>query len=256
VYTSLFYSVQHFSTAAKPPHFSTGVYNKRIHTLLLREGWRINHKRVYRIYKQEGLMLRRKGPKRHVTAKRREQQPVVAAPNECWSMDFMSDQLADGQRVRVLTLVDNFSRESLALEVGQRFRGADVAGILERVCRWRGAPRAIRVDNGPEFTSKALDLWAFTNQVQLDFSRPGKPTDNAFIESFNGKFRQECLNQEWFASLDEARYKAEAWRSEYNEVRPHSSLGNLAPREYAAQCQAGPGLKSRKANTVVGTEMG
>ena len=122
----------------------------------------------------------------------------------------MSDQLADGHRVRILTLVDNVSRESLALEVGQRFRGEDVAGILERVCRWRGAPRAIQVDNGPEFTSKALDLWAFTNQVQLDFSRPGKPTDNAFSESCNGKFRQECLNQEWFTSLDEARHKAEA----------------------------------------------
>jgi putative transposase len=174
-------------------------------------------------------MLRRRGPKRHVTARRRAAQPAAAAPNESWSMDFMSDQLADGHRVRIFTLVDNFSRESLALEVGQRFRGEDVAAILERVCRWRGTPRSIHVDNGPEFTSKALDLWAFTNKVQLDFSQPGKPVDNALIESFNGRFRQECLNQEWFASLEEARQKAEVWRSEYNEVRPHSSLGNLAP---------------------------
>ena len=229
---------------------------KRIHTLLLREGWRINHKRVYRIYRQEGLMLRRRGPKRHVTARRRAAQPAAAAPNESWSMDFMSDQQADGHRVRVLTLVDNFSRESLALEVGQRFRGEDVAAILERVCRWRGTPRSIHVDNGPEFTSKALDLWAFTNKVQLDFSRPGKPVDNTLIESFNGRFRQECLNQEWFASLEEARQKAEAWRSEYNEVRPHSSLGNLAPREYAAKCQAKPGPEGRKTNIAVGTETG
>jgi putative transposase len=229
---------------------------KRIHTLLEREGWRMNHKRVYRIYKQEGLMLHRRNPKRRVSAKKRVALPQATAPNESWSMDFMSDQLFDGRRIRVLTLVDNFSRESLALEVAQRFRGEDVAAVLERVCRQRGVPRSIRVDNGPEFTSKALDLWAYARQVELDFSRPGKPTDNALIESFNGRFRQECLNQEWFVSLEDAKAKAGAWRIDYNEFRPHSSLGNLAPREYAELCQEKQGSKSPKTNIAVGTNLG
>jgi len=229
---------------------------KRIHALLEREGWQMNHKRVYRIYKEEGLMLRRRNPKRRVSARKRMDQPQATAPNESWSMGFMSDQLFDGRRIRVLTLVDNFSRESLTLEVAQRFRGDDVAEILSQAVRWRGTPQSIRVDNGPEFTSKALDLWAYANQVELDFSRPGKPTDNALIESFNGSFRQECLNQEWFMSLDDARQKAEAWRMDYNEVRPHSSLGNLAPREYAELCQDNQGSKSRIANIADGPEMG
>lgn len=229
---------------------------KRIHALLTREGWRMNHKRVYRLYREEGLMLRRQRPRRRVAAKRREEQAVAQAINESWSMDFMSDQLFDGRRIRVLTLVDNFSRESLALEVAQRFRGEDVAKVLDEIVSQRGAPQSIRVDNGPEFTSKALDLWAYANQVELDFSRPGKPTDNALIESFNGSFRHECLNQEWFLSLEDARHKAGAWQVDYNEVRPHSSLGNLAPREYAELCQDNQGPKGPITNTAAGTEKG
>ena len=149
----------------------------------------------------------------------------------------MSDQLFDGRDIRVLTIVDNFSRESLAAEVGVGFTGHAVARVLARVAATRGHPRTIRVDNGPEFTSRALDQWAYLNKVALDFSRPGKPTDNAFIESFNGRLRAECLDQHWFMSLEDARQKLEAWRTEYNEERPHSSLGNLAPREFVRSGQ-------------------
>ena len=145
----------------------------------------------------------------------------------------MADQLYDGQRFRLLTLVDNHTRESLALHVAQRVRGMDVVKVLERVVDDRGRPGSIRVDNGPEFISKDLDLWAYWNGVKLDFSRPGKPTDNAFIESFNARFRLEYLNEHWFLTLDDAREKIESWRREYNEHRPHSSLGNLPPAEFA-----------------------
>ena len=144
-------------------------------------------------------------------------------------MDFVHDQLFDGTRIRILTIVDTFSRLSPAIDVQQSFRGDDVVDTLERVRRELGYPKTIRVDNGPEFISKELDLWAFMHDVTLDFSRPGKPTDNAFIESLNGKFRAECLNANWFLSLDEARRKCEAWRRDYNEVRPHSAIGNKVP---------------------------
>lgn len=148
----------------------------------------------------------------------------------------MSDELYDGRRIRVLTLVDNHTRESLCLHVGQRIRGMDVVKELERITAMRGPPKVIRVDNGPEFISKAVDTWAYWNKVKLDFIRPGRPTDNALIEFFNGRFRQECLNEHWFPSLEDSQEKIEAWRREYNEVRPHSSLGNMAPAEFAARC--------------------
>ena len=148
-------------------------------------------------------------------------------------MDFVSDQLYDGRQIRVLTLVDNHTRESLALHVGQRVRGMDVVRVLERVVDVHGRPGSIRVDNGPEFISKDLDLWAYWNKVKLDFSRPGMPTDNAFIESFNARFRLECLNENWFLTLDDARQKIKVWRWNYNELRPHSSLGNVPPAEFA-----------------------
>lgn len=209
----------------------------RIHVLLLREGWRINRKRVYRIYTEEGLQMRRRVPRRHVSSRRRVERPLAKRANEIWSMDFMSDGLGDGRKIRVLTIVDNFTRESLAGEVSQRFSGHDVARVLTRISAGRGLPRSIRVDNGPEFISRALDQWAYLNKVELDFSRPGKPTDNALIESFNGRLRQECLNQNWFMSLDDARRIVQTWRQEYNEDRPHGSLGNLAPREFARLSQ-------------------
>jgi putative transposase len=150
-------------------------------------------------------------------------------------MDFMSDQLFAGPRIRLLTLVDNHTRESLAIHVGQRIRGCEVVQVLERVVKEHGKPKTIQVDNGPEFVSKDVDLWAYWNHVKLDFSRPGKPGDNAYIESFNARLRLECLNEHWFLSLEDAREKIEEWRQDYNENRPHSSLGNISPVEYAEQ---------------------
>lgn len=148
-------------------------------------------------------------------------------------MDFVSDALFDGRRIRALTVVDNFSRESLAIEVGQGITGEQVVAVMNRIVAEREAPKTIPVDNGPEFMSRALDQWAYLHQVTLDFSRPGKPTDNAFVESFNGRLRDECLNTNWFLSLDDARNKIEAWRRHYNETRPHTSLGHVPPREFA-----------------------
>jgi putative transposase len=202
---------------------------RRIHVLLLREGWRVNVKCVYRLYRELGLQLRNKTPKRRVKAKLRDDRKPAASTNEVWAMDFVHDQLAVGKKIRVLTIVDTFSRFSPAVEPRFSFRGADVVETLERVGREHGFPKMIRVDQGTEFVSKDLDLWAYTRGVVLDFSRPGKPTDNAFIESFNGKFRAECLNAHWFMSLDDAREKCEAWRRDYNEVRPHSAIGNKPP---------------------------
>jgi putative transposase len=205
---------------------------RRLHVLLQREGWRVNHKRVYRLYKLEGLMMRPKRPRRHVSAHRRMERRNAMGPNEGWSMDFMSDELCSGQRIRLLTLVDNFTRESLAIEVNTHLGGHQVVEVLQHVSLGRDLPKTIRVDNGPEFISKVLDQWAYLNGVGLDFSRPGKPTDNAFIEAFNGRLREELLNENWFLSLDDAREKVEAWRKDYNTVRPHSSLGGLAPQEF------------------------
>ena len=149
----------------------------------------------------------------------------------------MADQLYCGQRFRILTLVDNFSRVSLAIQAGKRMTGDHVVQVLEQVSKVRGFPGAIQVDNGPEFISKSLDWWAYWNKVKLDFSRPGKPTDNAVIESFNGRLRQECLNENWFLSLKDAQEKLDGWKMDYNHQRPHSSLGQLTPMEFAArQC--------------------
>ena len=164
---------------------------------------------------------------------RRMERVTATYPNECWSMDFMSDELYNGQRIRLLTLVDNSTRESLAIVVDQHIRGQDVVGVLMQVALDQGLAKKIQVDNGPEFTSKKLDRWAYLNGIKVDFKRPGKPTGNALIEAFNGRFREECLNESWFLSLDDAREKVEEWRQHYNRERPHSSLGNLPPLEFA-----------------------
>lgn len=210
---------------------------RRLHVLLRREGWKVNAKRVYRLYSEENLTMRIKKPRRHVSSRNRVTPVSACSANQRWSMDFMSDELFDGRRIRILTLVDDFTRENLALRASQRYTGDDVAAILDRVARGRGQPRAIRVDNGPEFTSRSLDQWAYARGVELDFIRPGKPTDNATIESFNGKLRTECLNQNWFLSLTDAQEKLDAWRLDYNRLRPHSALGNLAPDEFAETCR-------------------
>jgi putative transposase len=186
-----------------------------------------NAKRIY--HKQLGLQLRNKTPKRRVKAKLRDDRRPPIQANETWAMDFVHDRLATGRKIRVLTMVETFTRFSPAIEPRFSFRAADVVEVLERVGREHGFPKAIRVDQGTEFVSRDLDLWAYQRGVTLDFSRPGKPTDNAFIESLNGKFRAECLNAHWFMSLDDARAKCEAWRRDYNEVRPHSAIGHKPP---------------------------
>lgn len=206
---------------------------RRLHVLLKREGWFVNHKLVYRLYLEEGLQVRTKTPKRRKSCQARGERPAAIKTNESWSMDFMADQLFDGRRFRLLTIVDNFSRESLAIRVGQRLTGDDVVRVLDEITTTRPAPQSIRVDNGPEFISRSLDWWAYFHGVKLDFSRPGKPTDNALIESFNGKFRQECLNQHWFLSLEDAQAHVNSWREDYNRRRPHSSLGDRTPAEFA-----------------------
>ena len=202
---------------------------RRIHVLLRREGWLVNAKRIHRLYTEMGLQLRNKTPKRRVKAKLRDDRTAALHPNETWAMDFVHDQLATGRKLRILTVVDTFSRFSPVLDPRFSYRGQDVVRTLEEVCKKAGYPKTIRVDQGSEFISRDLDLWAYQRQVTLDFSRPGKPTDNAFIESFNGKFRAECLNVHWFMSLDDARTKMEDWRKDYNEVRPHSAIGNNPP---------------------------
>lgn len=202
---------------------------RRVHVLLCREGWKVNAKKVYRLYTEMGLQLRNKTPKRRVKAKLRDDRTSATRTNQVWAMDFVHDQLATGRKIRILTIVDTFSRFSPAVDPRFSYRGEDVVQTLERICAKAGYPQSIRVDQGSEFVSRDLDLWAYQKDVVLDFSRPGKPTDNAFIESFNGKFRAECLNTHWFMSLDDARLKMAEWLQDYNEVRPHSAIGNKPP---------------------------
>ena len=202
---------------------------RRVHVLLRREGWHINQKKTRRVYSELGLQLRNKTPKRRVRAKLREDRREATEPNETWAMDFVHDQLATGRKIRVLTVVDIFSRYSPIIDPRFSYRAEDVVQSLERACSKIGYPKTIRVDQGTEFVSRDLDLWAYTNGVTLDFSRPGKPTDNAFIEAFNGRFRAECLNAHWFLTLADASEKMEDWRKYYNEVRPHGAIGQKAP---------------------------
>lgn len=202
---------------------------RRVHVLLRREGWDINIKKTYRLYRGLGLQLRKKPPKRRVKAKLREDRRPATRPNEIWAMDFVHDQLATGRKIRVLTVVDTFSRFVPVLDARFCYRGEDLVRTLEQVCGSTGYPQAIRVDQGSEFISRDLDLWAYAKGVTLDFSRPGKPTDNAFIEAFNGRFRAECLNAHWFLTLADAREKMEDWRRYYNEDRPHGAIGNKPP---------------------------
>lgn len=205
----------------------------RVYTLLRREGWEDNHKHVHRVYKEEGLNLRSKRPRRSKSAAHRLERPDISNLYECCSMDFVTDALFDGRKIRALTLVDNYSRRCLAIKVGQSLKGSDVVAVLEDLRMNEGiVPKRIQADNGSEFIGKDVDRWAYEHGVTMDYSRPGKPTDNPFIESFNGSFRDECLNAHWFLSLDDAISKIEAWRMEYNSYRPHSSLEGLTPDEF------------------------
>ena len=206
---------------------------RRVHVLLQREGWQDNHKRIYRLYREQGLSLRLKRPRRNKAAKNRQPLQSAAYPNQIWAMDFVSDALFDGRRLRMLTIIDLFTRECLGIVTGQSLKGDDVKEALTRIARFRGVPQMLKSDNGSEFAGKVMDRWAYEHGIGIDFSRPGKPTDNAGVESFNGRFRQECLNEHWFLSLADAQRKIEQWRMDYNQVRPHSALGWSTPADYA-----------------------
>jgi Transposase and inactivated derivatives len=207
---------------------------QRLWALLRREGRIVNHKRVYRLYCEEGLKLR----KRRRRARAQVERVPLALPtkaDERYSMDFMRDTLADGRVFRTLNIVDDYTRECLAIEVETSLPGLRVVRVLERLKAMGRQPLHIVVDNGPEFASRAVDQWAARSGVNLRFIDPGKPMQNAYIESFNGKFRDECLSQHWFVSLEEARNVSEEWRIDYNERRPHRSLQHQTPAEFAAK---------------------
>jgi putative transposase len=204
----------------------------RLHILLKREGLVINHKRTERIYHEEGLALRRKR-RRKGAAGVRVVMPSPQRPNEHWSMDFVTDSIVTGRRFRALAIIDDYSRECPAIEVDTALGGRRVVGVLDKLAEIRGLPEVITIDNGPEFAGRVLDEWAYRKSVKLSFIRPGKPMENAYIESFNGRFRDECLNTNWFMNLKHARKVIEDWRRDYNEVRPHSSLKGATPKEYA-----------------------
>ena len=210
---------------------------RRIHVLLRREGWSLGRDQAYRLYCEEDLQLRSKRPRRRKMVVSRRERYVPKRPDQAWSMDFVSDQLVGGARMRALTIVDEYTREALAIEVGSSLKAHDVVDACNRLVIERQAPVRVFVDNGGEFSGRLLDLWAYHNSVHLDFSRPGKPTDNCFIESFNGSFRDECLNLHWFETIDEARAMIEAWRVEYNESRPHQALNDKTPGEFAEECR-------------------
>ncbi|MCB2073072.1 MAG: IS3 family transposase [Novosphingobium sp.] len=190
---------------------------------------------VYRLYREKGLTLRTKQPRRRKMVVYRQARCRPDRPNEAWSPDFVHDQLSNGQQFRGLTVVDVFSREALAIDVGQRLPGEDVIEVLSRLVRLRGAPKYLFADDGAEFAGHLIELWAYHHGVRIDFSRRGKPMDNAHIETFNGSLRDECLSVHWFASLAEAKRLIEAWGREYNDSRPHRALGNLMPAEYPAR---------------------
>lgn len=217
-------------------------YRQLLRKMKRDEGIKMNHKKFRRIYKEQNLSI-----KLRKKSKLRSQPRVPIAsptrPNERWSMDFVSDQLGpSGRRFRVLTVIDELTRECVALFADFSIPGFKVAQTLDRI---GSLPQSIRIDNGSEFTGSAMDQWAHAKQIKLDFIRPGKPNENAFIESFNGKFRNECLNENWFLSLEDARRTIEEWRIDYNEIRPHSSLGGLTPKEFAAQLTREDSLSSR-----------
>jgi putative transposase len=200
--------------------------------MLRREGWHVNTKRVYRLYREEGLELRmKKRAKRAAQARIRLTE--ASYPNQRWSMDFVSDRLVDGRWFRILTVVDQYTRECLCAHADRSQTGEKVSEQLERVIARRGAPESITADNGSEFAGQAMDYWAHQTGVKLNFIRPGKPVENGYIESFNGRLRDECLNVEVFLDLADAHSKIERWRRDYNQQRPHSSLADRTPREFA-----------------------
>jgi putative transposase len=203
----------------------------RIYVRLRREGWMVNHKKIERIYREEGLSLRRRARKK-ATAVARVALPLPRQPGFCYAMDFVHDRLANGRRCKCFTMTDLCSKEVPVIEGDASIGGERVCRILDRLFAGRPWPETLILDNGPEFAGTALDAWAEQHGVKLHFIQPGKPVQNAFIESFNGKFRDECLNEHWFLTLEEAQLVIEAWRREYNDERTHSTIGNMTPMEF------------------------
>ena len=203
----------------------------RLHALLKQEGLVVNHKRTERIYREEKLSLRKRKKKPQAISSRKPDDPV-AGPLECLAMDFVHDNLADGRTIRILSMIDLWDRSCPILAVGFSQSGQGVVNALNRLAEQGRMPRTLRADNGPEFTSNALKIWAEKNGITINYTRPGKPTDNGHIESFNGRLREECLNQHIFTSLVDAQEKIELWRQDYNQTRPHGSLGWLTPAAY------------------------
>jgi putative transposase len=203
----------------------------RLHLLLKREGLLINHKRTERIYREEGLSIRKRARRKRVTLPR-VPMPAASRVNEVWSMDFLSDALAEGRRFRILAVVDDFTRVAPGILARTSIPARKVTMFLDQIAFIYGYPERIRVDNGPEFTSAVFHQWAATRNIIIEHIRPGKPSDNAFAESFIGKLRDECLNEHWFLNLAHAQQEIEAWRETYNTERPHSSLNNLTPYEF------------------------
>ena len=206
----------------------------RLHALLKKEGRVQNHKRTERIYTEEGLMIRRKRKKKQIHFFR-VPLPEPSMPNEMWSMDFIHDSCANGTRIRVLTIVDDFTRSCPGLLTQSSIPGHRVTGFIDQRAVIHGYPQSVRVDNGPEFTGRHFQQWAEQRKIHIEYTQPGKPTDNSFIESFNGKFRDECLNEHWFLNLKHTQHIIEQWRMEYNEERPHCSLGNRTPYEFVKE---------------------
>jgi putative transposase len=205
---------------------------RRLTAMLLREGMPANHKRVYRLYREEGLAMRIR-QRRRIRWSGAVVKPAASQPNERWSMDFVTDCVSSGKVIRMLTIVDDCTRECPAIEVDTSLGGLRVRRVLDRVASERGLPEAIVLDNGPEFRGRALAAWSEERGVRLEFIQPGKPVQNAYVESFNGRLRDECLNANWFTSLSDARRKVETWRLDYNQQRPHSSLDYMPPAEFA-----------------------
>ena len=206
---------------------------RRLYVLLRREGWQQGRNQSFRFYQEEGLQLRSKLPRRRKMVATRRQRVQPMSVNQVWGLDFVHDQMVDGRGFRALTVVDLFSREALAIHVGQRLRGEQVVEVLNRLVARRCAPKYVFVDNGSEFTGQMLDLWAYHHHVTIDSSRPGKPTDNYFVETFNGSNRDECLNVHWFETVEDAQAISEAWRRDYNETRPHMAHHDATPEEFA-----------------------
>lgn len=213
----------------------------RIHLMLRREGFAVNHKRTHRIYVEEKLQIRRRRKRKVAGRAPREAVATPSTPHVRWSMDFVSDSLHDGRTIRVLNVIDDCSRYSVAQEVDFSLPGERAGRVLDRAATRHGRPQIIVMDYGPEFTSKALDRWAWERGVKLHFIESGKPIQNAFVESFNGKFPEECLGQNWFTSLDHARAVIAEWRDDYNHVRPHSSLADCTPASVEAAASNPPG---------------